>query len=93
MKKGNSSPLPPELQKEIEAPEANPDRVIDTSDMPEITDWTDARRGLVYRPLKTMLSLRIDADVVGWFKSRGENGYQTRINAALREHMLRHQHD
>jgi len=93
MKKGNRNPLPSQLQKEIEALKAKPDRTIDTSDMPEVTDWTGAIRGSFYRPVKTLLSLRIDSDIIGWFKSRGEEGYQTRINAALREHMQRHQHD
>jgi hypothetical protein len=64
MKKGNPDPLPPELQKEIESIEAKPDRIIDTSDMPEVTDWTGAIRGAFYRPVKTMLSPRIDADDV-----------------------------
>jgi uncharacterized protein (DUF4415 family) len=32
---------------------------------------------------KKLLSLRLDADVVDWFKQRGP-GYQTRMNAVLR---------
>jgi len=83
--------MPPELQKEIEALEARPDRTIDTSDMPPITDWSNAKRGMFYRPLKSLLSLRIDADVIDWFKSGGQ-GYQSRMNDALREHMERHRH-
>ncbi len=41
------------------------------------------RRGL--RPVspKTSLALRVDADVVEWFKAQGP-GYQTRMNAVLR---------
>jgi len=35
---------------------------------------------------KKLLSLRLDADVVDWFKQRGP-GYQTRINAVLRTFM------
>jgi uncharacterized protein (DUF4415 family) len=38
---------------------------------------------------KKLLSVRIDHDVVEWFKSQGK-GYQTRMNAALREYMERH---
>lgn len=41
------------------------------------------RRGLKPIPPKTSVSLRIDADVLEWFKMRG-SGYQTRINAVLR---------
>ena len=41
------------------------------------------RRGLQPVPSKTSISLRIDADVLEWFKAQG-SGYQTRINAVLR---------
>ena len=39
-------------QAELRALEALPDDQIDTSDIPEISDWSDARRGLFYRPVK-----------------------------------------
>lgn len=39
--------------------------------------------GLKPPPPKVSISLRIDADVLEWFKAQGE-GYQTRINAVLR---------
>ena len=41
------------------------------------------RRGLKPVPPKASVSLRIDADVLEWFRLRG-TGYQTRINAVLR---------
>ena len=41
------------------------------------------RRGLKAVPPKAAISLRLDADVLEWFKSQGP-GYQTRINAVLR---------
>jgi uncharacterized protein (DUF4415 family) len=41
------------------------------------------RRGLRPVPRKTSISLRIDADVLEWFKAQG-TGYQTRMNAVLR---------
>ncbi|MGA7539790.1 MAG: BrnA antitoxin family protein [Steroidobacteraceae bacterium] len=41
------------------------------------------RSGLKVVPPKASVSLRIDADVLEWFKSQG-TGYQTRINAVLR---------
>jgi uncharacterized protein (DUF4415 family) len=41
------------------------------------------RRGLKPVPPKTSVSLRIDTDVLEWFKTQGP-GYQTRINAVLR---------
>jgi uncharacterized protein (DUF4415 family) len=41
------------------------------------------RRGLKPQPPKTAISLRIEQDVLEWFKAQGP-GYQTRINAVLR---------
>ncbi|HEX6841648.1 MAG TPA: BrnA antitoxin family protein [Stellaceae bacterium] len=59
--------------------------------MPEVRDWTGAQRGVFYRPVKQQITLRLDADLVAWFKGsapKGE-GYQTNINRALREHVQR----
>jgi uncharacterized protein (DUF4415 family) len=66
-----------------------PDDAIDTSDAPEVLDWSGARRGLFYRPVKQQLTLRLDADVVSWFRmhATSKEGYQTRINRALREYV------
>jgi uncharacterized protein (DUF4415 family) len=41
------------------------------------------RQGLKPVSSKTSISLRVDADVLEWFKAQGR-GYQTRINAVLR---------
>jgi uncharacterized protein (DUF4415 family) len=41
------------------------------------------RRGLQPLPSKSSISLRIDQDVLEWFKAQGP-GYQTRINTVLR---------
>ncbi len=41
-----------------------------------------------YRPLKKPVTLRLDADVIAWFKKDGSR-YQTRINQALRKVMDR----
>ena len=46
-----------------------------------------AEVGTWYRPIKKPVTLRIDADVLAWFKKQGP-GYQTRINRALRNVML-----
>jgi uncharacterized protein (DUF4415 family) len=48
--------------------------------------WDSAVIGKYYRPLKTTISLRVDADVLAWLKSKGA-GHLTRINAILRERM------
>ena len=76
---------------ELAALDALPDDQIDTSDIPEVLDWSEARRGLFYRPVKQQITLRLDADVVGWFKAQatGGRGYQTAINRALREYVQR----
>lgn len=42
-----------------------------------------ARRGLKPLSAKASISLRVDRDVLEWFKAQGD-GYQTRINAVLR---------
>ncbi len=70
---------------------AQRDEDIDTSDIPEITDFSQAVRGRFYRPVKQQITLRIDADLVAWFKAHG-NKYQTRINEALREWVNEHEH-
>ena len=89
MKTRSGDPLSPELLAQLKVLEAMPDEAIDVSDMPEVNDWSGAVRGKFYRPVKQPYSLRLDVDVVAWFKSEGD-GYQTRINAALREHVLSH---
>ena len=49
-------------------------------------DWARAvaHRGLPVPPRKQQIALRVDVDVLEWFKAQGE-GYQTRMNAVLRE--------
>jgi uncharacterized protein (DUF4415 family) len=51
------------------------------------TDWTKAR--LVLPPGKELVTLRLDRDVVDWFRKAGK-GYQTRINAVLRAYKDAH---
>jgi uncharacterized protein (DUF4415 family) len=69
------------------------DKDIDLSDAPEITPAMFARaivrRGLTPRT-KHQLTLRLDSDVLDWFKKQGR-GYQTRINVLLRAYMEEHQ--
>jgi uncharacterized protein (DUF4415 family) len=62
---------------------------IDTREMPEATDRSQAERGRFYRPVKRQITLRLDADVVDFFE-RGGKGYQTRMNEALREWVEHH---
>jgi uncharacterized protein (DUF4415 family) len=88
MRKGNPRPLSRKLRAEARALAAMPENAIDTIEMPEIADWSNAARGALYRPVKRPLSLRLDADVVDWFQKQG-SGYQTRMNLALREYVDR----
>ncbi len=89
MKKGTSKGLTREQRAELKSLAALRDDDIDTSDAPELRDWSGAKRGLFYRPVKQQLTLRLDADVVAWFKAHttSTEGYQTRINRALREYV------
>ena len=49
--------------------------------------WAHAmRREEFFRPIKKLTSVRIDADVLAWLRSKGE-GHLSRINEILRERM------
>jgi uncharacterized protein (DUF4415 family) len=67
---------------------------IDLSDLPEIPPEKFARalvrKGLQPVVRKAQITLRIDADVLEWFRERGA-GYQSRINAVLRAYKQAHQ--
>lgn len=62
---------------------------IDTSDIPELGEDFFARAEL-HVPPKQAVTMRLDVDVLNWFKAQGQ-GYQTRINKLLRAYMLAHQ--
>lgn len=69
--------------------DATGDEEIDLSDCPEITPEMFAK-AVIRRDLKpvrkTQVTLRLDSDVLGWFKGRGR-GYQTSINSLLRAYV------
>src|SRR5580658_1475475 len=71
-------PLSKKQERELRALAAKPDTEIDYSDIPEIT-------GPLFRPLMRPITIRLDADVLAWLKSKP--GYQTRVNQLLREAM------
>lgn len=65
------------------------DREIESTSPPELAGlpddfWADAR--LVNPPTKHPISLRVDSDVLAWFKAQGPR-YQSRINAVLRSYV------
>ncbi len=89
----NNRPLTEEEVRELRALEKQSDNDIDTSDIAEITDeqWRLAKRGQLYRPIKQSVTIRLDADVLAWFKDHANGrGYQTEINSVLRRHIARH---
>lgn len=83
-------PLTSGQKAELKALEAMPDSQIDYSDIPPLTDkfWKNAVRNPFYKPIKQATTVRVDSDVLLWLKGQGK-GYQTRINAILRDAMLR----
>ena len=78
--------ITPEIETELNAIAAMADDTIDTSDIPEVTDWSTAVVGRFYRPLKETVTVRLDSDVLHWLKLAGK-GYQSRLNAILRKEM------
>jgi len=76
-------------QDRLAALAALPDESIDTSDIPEVLDWSDAVRGGLYKPRKQAITIRLDADVLAWFRQHAAagRGYQSEINRVLRQHV------
>lgn len=62
------------------------DEEIDTSDIPPLDESFFANATLRLPKAKQTVTVRLDADVLEWFRSQGK-GYQTRINAVLRLYM------
>jgi uncharacterized protein (DUF4415 family) len=92
MKKTTTKPLNARQRADLKAVAAIPDAKIDTTEAPEQVDWRGAQRGMFYRPIKKQITLRIDADLIDWFRrhTTPETGYQTLINSALRDYRARH---
>jgi uncharacterized protein (DUF4415 family) len=65
------------------------DKAIDTSDIPEQGKAFFTRAVLRLPEPKTAVTIRLDQQVLKWFKAKGP-GYQTRINALLRAYMEAH---
>jgi uncharacterized protein (DUF4415 family) len=79
---------------QLKALDALPDDQIDTSDIPILPDmlWrTEGVRGKFYRPIKRPVTMRMDADVIEWLKTKAGpegRGYQTTANKLLRARMI-----
>jgi uncharacterized protein (DUF4415 family) len=75
--------------KRLEELENIPESAIYTSDIPELdaSFWETAK--LVQPMTKQAISLRVDSDVLDWFKNQGK-GYQSLMNAVLRSYVEHH---
>ena len=86
----NKSTISNKSQTDWERRDAMLDADIDLSDIPELTPEMFAKavvkRGLKDKENKAQVTIRVDQDVLTWFKSQG-HGYQTRINSLLRAYM------
>ncbi len=82
--------LSAEQQAMLDALALKPDEAIDYHDAeasPTDVQWYKVAQSPLYRPTKQVTTVRLDADVLAWLKSKGR-GYQTRINTILRQSML-----
>jgi uncharacterized protein (DUF4415 family) len=82
-----TSPLTKRQRRELKRVAALPDSQINYSDAPEgAPRASDIQVGRFYRPVKQLVSLRVDADVLAWFRAHGKK-YQTYMNEVLRREM------
>ena len=84
------TPLSEKERRQLERLAKKPDDKIDLSDAPETLPPAGAAEvGRFYRPIKQLVSLRVDTDVLAWFRGRGQK-YQTYMNQVLRREMQTH---
>ena len=82
-----TTPISDRQRRELQRLADRPDSQIDYSDAPERSlQASDVQVGRFYRPIKQLVSLRVDADVLHWFRGRGKK-YQTYMNEVLRREM------
>ena len=81
--------LPPVSKEDLDRVGAIKYEDIDYSEIPEITDFSKFRpweQRQMFKPVKVAVTCKLDADIVAWLKQGGK-GYQTRLNAILRQVM------
>ncbi len=82
-----TKPISDRQRRELQRLAILPDAEIDFSDAPEgPARPLDVQVGRFYRPIKQLISLRLDAEVLAWFRGRGKK-YQTYMNEVLRREM------
>ncbi len=85
------TPLTEKERRELRKLAAKPDSHIDYSDAPQRPFPSEVHIGRFYRPVKQLVSIRVDADVLAWFRGRGKR-YQTYMNQVLRQEMQNQPH-
>ena len=82
-----TTPVTDMQRRELERLRDLPDSQIDFSDAPERNPRvSDIQVGRFYRPIKQLVSIRVDAEVLAWFRGQGRK-YQTYMNEVLRREM------
>lgn len=85
----NMPPLTDQERAQLKAVEAMPDDKIDYSDAPYFPDAVWMRAAERLPETKKQITLRIDAEVIEFFKNTGKR-YQSRMNAVLRSYVDAH---
>jgi len=79
-----TTPLSEKERRDLQRLARKPDYKIDFSDAPEKDPLpSQVHIGRFYRPIKQLVSIRVDADVLAWFRGRGKR-YETYMNEVLR---------
>jgi uncharacterized protein (DUF4415 family) len=82
-----TTPITDKQRRELERIADRPDSQVDFSGAPDARPRaSEVEVGRFYRPIKQLVSLRVDADVLAWFRGRGKK-YQTYMNEVLRREM------
>ena len=82
-----TTPLTDKERRDLQRLARKTDKQIDYSDAPQKHPLpTEVQIGRFYRPIKQLVSIRVDADVLAWFRSRGKR-YQSYMNEVLRREM------
>src|ERR1700681_432854 len=76
----------PAIKSDLDRIDKLRDEDIDYGDIPDLGDDMFAKPLAPWPPKKETITIRVDSDVLGWFKRQG-TGYQTRMNQVLRRYM------
>jgi len=70
------------------------DEEIDYSDIPPLTKEFWKKAELIFPPKKVAISMRVDEDILSWYRHQRKSGYQTLMLSVLRTYMeaAKHRH-